>query len=179
MNCDEAFDALTEPQNAAGPALERHLRECPRCRQMRELFTPALALFAAADALPPSDGQGSARPATAPLFLSPEAVAVAEAAAAALSHPRTAVAHSVPRRRAGAFWRAAAALALAVVCLAPLAVPSFPAANAPAASECVWRSSDARVSSRRQESNRGTRSRSEQIVLTCVACHLHGGGFSN
>lgn len=46
MNCDQAFDAMTDPTGSAAGALREHLSCCPRCRQMRETLAPALEAFA-------------------------------------------------------------------------------------------------------------------------------------
>ncbi|MGH7199198.1 MAG: hypothetical protein ACREJB_01245, partial [Planctomycetaceae bacterium] len=80
MNCDDAFDALTDPARRRDPALAWHLDLCPRCRQMRDVLEPALELFGPAEE-PASSGPSafSAEP-----FLSPEAVQIAERAAARL-----------------------------------------------------------------------------------------------
>lgn len=45
MNCDEAFDRLTDPAGANDDLLQTHLAECPRCRDMAELLRPALDLI--------------------------------------------------------------------------------------------------------------------------------------
>ncbi len=44
MNCDQAFELLTDPDNqaAAGWELDQHLASCPRCRSMSETLMPAL-----------------------------------------------------------------------------------------------------------------------------------------
>lgn len=47
MNCDQAFDAMTDAFDAESAELQAHLAGCPRCREMRETLSPALdALFA-------------------------------------------------------------------------------------------------------------------------------------
>lgn len=45
MNCDQAFDALTDTKLRDSDALIEHLDTCPRCRDMSELLDPALDLF--------------------------------------------------------------------------------------------------------------------------------------
>lgn len=54
MNCDEAFDRLTEASGASDDSLQTHLAECPRCRDMAELLRPALDLIQSPD----GDGPG-------------------------------------------------------------------------------------------------------------------------
>ncbi len=92
MNCDDAFDALTDPTGADAAELAEHLAKCPRCRELKQVLEPALSLLS---------GNRPAEPAMAPLrspdgpvsdaavpqkaFLSVEAIGVAEAAAARLA----------------------------------------------------------------------------------------------
>ena len=42
MNCDTAFDLMTDAETTRSSALARHLEGCPRCRQMQETLSPAL-----------------------------------------------------------------------------------------------------------------------------------------
>jgi hypothetical protein len=45
MNCDQAFDALTDQSQRDSDALILHLDSCPRCRDMADMLDPALDLF--------------------------------------------------------------------------------------------------------------------------------------
>ena len=47
MNCDDVFDALTDPSlsESRTAQLEAHLAGCPRCRQLREVIEPARSLL--------------------------------------------------------------------------------------------------------------------------------------
>ena len=45
MNCDQAFDCLTDSHRRHSAELERHLAGCPRCQQMHDTLEPALDLF--------------------------------------------------------------------------------------------------------------------------------------
>lgn len=45
MNCDQAFDCLTDPQRRETPELLRHLSGCRRCRALQDALEPALDLF--------------------------------------------------------------------------------------------------------------------------------------
>lgn len=45
MNCDQAFNALTDVSRRDHADLCEHLDRCPRCRDMAELLDPALNLF--------------------------------------------------------------------------------------------------------------------------------------
>lgn len=42
MNCDTAFDLMTDPHGGKSNSLREHLAHCPRCRQMQETLAPAL-----------------------------------------------------------------------------------------------------------------------------------------
>lgn len=45
MNCDQAFDALTDNNLRGSNELIQHLDGCPRCRDMADMLDPALDLF--------------------------------------------------------------------------------------------------------------------------------------
>ncbi|MHC4876587.1 MAG: hypothetical protein ACYTGL_08815 [Planctomycetota bacterium] len=45
MNCDHAFECLTDPARRESQALAIHLESCPRCRDMADTLSPALDLF--------------------------------------------------------------------------------------------------------------------------------------
>ena len=45
MNCDHAFECLTDPARRESQALASHLATCPRCRDMADALSPALDLF--------------------------------------------------------------------------------------------------------------------------------------
>ncbi len=45
MNCDQAFDALTDNNLRGSNELIQHLDSCPRCRDMADMLDPALDLF--------------------------------------------------------------------------------------------------------------------------------------
>lgn len=42
MNCDTAFDLITDRHGRQSAVLQEHLETCPRCRQMLETLAPAL-----------------------------------------------------------------------------------------------------------------------------------------
>lgn len=42
MNCNLAFDLMTDSEGRQSRALQAHLDNCPRCRQMQETLAPAL-----------------------------------------------------------------------------------------------------------------------------------------
>jgi hypothetical protein len=46
MNCDTAFNLMTDADGSRSLALARHLDDCPRCRQMQATLAPALNFVA-------------------------------------------------------------------------------------------------------------------------------------
>ena len=87
MICDEAFEQLTDPALANRDELEQHLQQCPRCRDMAEVLSPALRYFPQRepDAFSHEPAVWTTSDAHAGPFLSTEAVHVAEAAATQLA----------------------------------------------------------------------------------------------
>jgi hypothetical protein len=157
MNCDEAFDALTDPRRPDDRELQRHLELCPRCRQMQSVLEPALALFDD----PADDSTWTVE--SAP-FLSADAVRLAERRAVEL------------RRQAGAgrFTRtgivavvagAAALFLLSLLTAFGIGVPGDASRNSSpnGAATCLWVA--------RNDADQQTTS-SRVVVLSCVACHL-------
>lgn len=180
MNCDQAFEHLTDPELADGAALHRHLAGCPRCRDMQATLAPALALFAKDPAAPGSmpeprpTGPSALDVASVPCdelnpptpkFLTTEAVEIAEFAAQRLSTRRT------PPRDQG--WRVVVRYAAVfligcgvVFTIAGGRLGGGTPAAAPVRelAECT-----------REEAARNDlalRLPSRQVVQSCVACHL-------
>lgn len=117
MNCDEAFDRMTDPLRNRSAELQWHLDLCPRCRQMRDVLAPALDLL-----MPEDDGTGDATTFAAyetPMqsgrepFLSPETLAVAERAAETFARRNASpVVRPSPRR---GWWKYAVIVSIALV----------------------------------------------------------------
>lgn len=134
MNCDQAFDCLTDPHRRDTPELARHLAGCPRCRAMKDALEPALELF---DELVTEPDLGAlAR--SAGSALSTDSLQLAEHTAARLAEqPR-------PGRRPAAAWRsglryAAVAVLGAGIALAVQATVDDPAASGPGhLPRCLW-----------------------------------------
>ena len=101
MNCDQAFDYLTDSARRHSPQLEEHLARCVRCRQMQDTLEPALDLF---DELVPEPDLSNR---TTTQTLAPESVRVAEQAASRLL---AAGAQPPARRRTPVLRYAAAAM---------------------------------------------------------------------
>ncbi|MEX2286945.1 MAG: hypothetical protein WD648_07645 [Planctomycetaceae bacterium] len=179
MNCDEAFNALTDATTDHGDELERHLRMCPRCRQMREVLSPALSLFLPTDSRDDADcfehEPCDAANAVRKQFLSVEAVQIAKEAALALSSR----VHSSPeRRRRTVKWAAVQATVAAVAVMVSFAVFSMPTGHEPASTRqaaaipgapsgyCAWKERS-RTDHSKQDA--------QMIVASCMTCHPNGG----
>jgi hypothetical protein len=187
MNCDEAFDALTNPAERESSSLKWHLEFCPRCREMQEVLAPALAMFAVeSDSAEPFADEGSPRlpdlfsdaesnPSQAGRprlrlpapFLTPDAVRLAEETARSL-HPARSVFRSAWFRciAAGA---ACLLLSLGLLLATGSSQPASPAHSEPImlADRCLWteKNSDKNSVPPADPSSRW-------VVLSCVACHL-------
>jgi hypothetical protein len=192
MNCDEAFDCLTDPARRDGDELKWHLGLCPRCRQMKDVLSPALDLFAPPDAA--LDGTAASHPSgdatefgalshsvdesgldlehasPRPAALPAESILLAERTAADLSRrsrdPRQL------RRRFGSATRFVAILLLgAVITLSATTWSNrrdrdrTATTGTPSRSDCLWVHHD-------REAKANPSRTSKQVVLSCVDCHL-------
>jgi anti-sigma factor RsiW len=159
MNCDQAFDCLTDPQQRYSVELERHLAGCPRCRNMHETLEPALDLFDEIIAEP-----GASTPLAAGPVLSTESVRLAEQTAAQLSAARPTARRA--ERSWWFVWRYAAVFLFggAIVLGIGAVQGKLSGPESPRGATCTWR-------------NRAAMSVSEAgnpqaVTLSCVACHL-------
>lgn len=181
MNCDQAFDAITNPARTAATELDDHLIRCPRCRQLREVLAPALDLLCdesdAGDSatLPPtepslhdrySDGRTSSA--------SPDAVRLAEAAAERLAGRAYAAARpSADGARfplTGVYARAAALVvfgAVAGYCIGP-----WPRDADVRGLQALPPAGQSREQCSRHELSRDRRVDARSVVASCVACHF-------
>ena len=107
MNCDQVFQHLTSihPESANGK-IGRHLAECPSCRQLADLFRPAVHLLVAD---PSGDDRAEAPESWHKVW---DAVAVAEQAAAQLQDVRGA---TTARGRSWSVARGAVLLAVGIL----------------------------------------------------------------
>jgi hypothetical protein len=171
ITCDEAFEALTDSRANEQPELVRHLATCARCRELREVLAPALALFAGeapVEAACPAErtagaDRGSSILSPASALLSPAAVLAADQAARRLS-----ARHRRPSVSPGALFRMAAVFLVGVATAFGVASiggddPRRPQTAAPAAGACLWTSAGRPASQP---------TRAEDVILSCVACHL-------
>src|SRR5262245_16048530 len=165
MNCDTAFDLLTDAEGSRSLALARHLDDCPRCRQMRETLAPALEFLAADEApAPGKEFSGvfeAGRSGTRPPVVTVQPPAVARQAAADL------MSRAMSSR---ARWRllAARGLRYAAVFAAGLFLASalFELRERPAPGGKICR----RGELRRDDAHR-TPAEIRTLILSCAACH--------
>jgi hypothetical protein len=167
MNCDEAFDRMTSPSAPDDAAMRRHLSGCPRCRDMQETLSPAIE-WLSAGAEPRSDAPG--RPVQRAVFLTEEAVQVAEQAARRLE-TRDAPA----QRRGGSRRNVGTRLVLAGMAALLFFAVAIPSSNPTRSrgpstglssppSVCLWK----------MPADDGSRTppTAEQLIASCTACHL-------
>ncbi|GAB4152526.1 MAG: hypothetical protein Tsb009_28490 [Planctomycetaceae bacterium] len=181
MNCDQAFDAMTNATGSENAELQYHLEGCPRCREMREVLAPALDLFASSGShtADPDWSTSGATSFSQPMFLSKDAIRIANEAAKDCAMESYAPPRHValpkersPRRQTGLRY-------LVGLCLIAVSVglgawgwaSSKNAATQPTAfqaGECLWTARQSAEAKPAQDAE----SNSQQIVLSCVACHL-------
>jgi hypothetical protein len=179
MNCDEAFEALTDVERCNSRDLRWHLDMCPRCRQMREVLSPALDLLRGSDAKAADVGQSEdtrtdLSSASETRLLTPEVVRLAEQTARELA-AATPVRTTKPRRLHLAGWKIAVALVGSLVVALSLLTwdePDDRAVNSPptvtpASAGCTWLDAIENAERRRQ-----TSSNARILALSCVACHV-------
>jgi len=167
MNCDTAFELITDSTGSRSEALAQHLDHCPRCRQMQETLAPALGFLAPAGwnaAAPEPDDEREAA-ATRQPFVTLEALAVARDVARALAartEPRHGRLKSVTSRILPYAAICAGGILLGLVLVEQWERPS--SSGAPPEKACT-----------RHEAARDDTSRSgaeiRRLAVSCAACH--------
>jgi hypothetical protein len=155
MNCDHAFDLMTDPVLDDCAQLHAHLEACPRCRQMYETLSPALGLFGSS---------GTAREnASADALTAVGSVEIAERVAVRLAREPQLI-RTAPSRVHRPLQALACLLAGGLVLIAAIGL-SVPHSAAPAApsvnGQCTWLHREVVPANQRAEA----------VVLSCVACH--------
>ena len=175
MTCDDAFEALTGPREFSAGDLEQHLAGCARCREMSDVLSPALALFAGEAPTEPAmiSGHGatgaSARMGSAGReLLSPAAVRAADHAARELGCRSQ---RQRSRTLLSGALRLAAVFLLGVATAFGIAGLRSEGNTAATESEsdgtCLWAATDTRSADTLD---------AEHVILSCVACHLPATG---
>jgi len=166
MNCDTAFDLMTDAEGSQSVALTRHLDECPRCRQMQATLSPALDFLVetrpAEDAHErgpshsPSESAGRRQP-----IVTAEALHIAQQTAIAL-RARTETPRVRLQRVAGRTLQYSAVFAAGL--LAALMLFEIGRGTAPDDRECT-RYAAAMKNPRR------TSVEAQALQLSCARCH--------
>jgi hypothetical protein len=152
MNCDQAFDCLTDPQRRAAPELARHLDACPRCRQMAETLSPAIEMLSGP--VPPW------------MMAEPTTRTAAPTALSTVVAQKTA--RQLGRRRISRHWTwsayALSAACGAAVALMAIAVVPKTTSTATAQPVCTWKDPSSVKSQDAQA-----------VALSCIVCHFDRG----
>jgi hypothetical protein len=170
MNCDLAFELMTDAHGFESRALHEHLGQCPRCRQMQGTLAPALEWLAdrvSADepALSPQGRAEVESPTRATAAATAESVDVALSAAESLSE-RTMPSRERIRRKVAVAIRYASACALGACLAIWVMIPRTPAPG-DVRGVAVCRRDEARGSSATSR----PAAEIESLVASCVACH--------
>lgn len=153
MNCDQAFDCLTDPGRRHSPQLEEHLAHCERCRQMQDTLEPALELFD--ELVPEPDLSRGSRATTT---IAPESVRIAEQASARLRASGT----QSPIERRGTVVRYAAAAMVGALLMGLTGAMNNAVAPVESTSACLYQS---------RTIDRQTYPTSTAVVRRCTDCH--------
>jgi hypothetical protein len=181
MNCDDVFDALTDPALSQTAQLEAHLAHCPRCRELQQVLEPARSLLCGElpeERVPGVDARDEIGPVPWHTSLpSVEAVGLAESIAAQLSSSKGG--KSVLSRRPFANRRVfvAALRSAALVLFGALAVYCIGSRDRDSDSHslpAVVPLGPANVCTRMDLQRKGRASQdARRVILSCVGCHLN------
>jgi len=166
MNCDTAFDLMTDAEGSRSAALARHLDDCPRCRQMQATLAPALDFLVETH---PADGArepGVPHSATASAgrrqpIVTAEALRIAQQTAIAL-RTRTESPRDRMQRLAGRTLQYSAVFAAGL--LVALMLFEIRHETGPAERECTRYAAAMRNPQR-------TSTEIEALQLSCARCH--------
>ena len=166
MNCDTAFDLMTDANGSRSGALARHFTTCPRCQQMQETLAPALEFLTADQTWPevPTESDDGPTPEAAGRqpIITLDSLKIAHQAAS-----RLAAQSELPRagcqRLAGQLTRYAAVFAAGLL-LALAFVPDRETEKPIPAGQCT-RQEAAGASSRRSADT------IQALAQSCTVCH--------
>ncbi len=168
MNCDLAFELMTDAEGCQSTALARHFDHCPRCRHMQETLAPALDLLgpnslgrSESDLSFPIDEMTSASLRSGQPFVTIEAVRIAQQIATELTM-QTGTPRDRLRRGAGKILGYAAVFAAGLLLATLLFERRAPTASP--GDECQ------RGGASREGWERTT-GEIRALALSCVACH--------
>ena len=172
MNCDTAFDLMTDANGSRSSALAQHFETCSRCRQMQDTLAPALEFltqdepsqdFSAGSGDSPSSEAGGRQP-----FVTVDSLRIAQQAAG-----RLAAQADLPRAKrqhlAGQLTRYAAVFAAGLL-LALALVPERDRGKIQAG--CTRREAAAASSGRSADTI-------QILALSCAVCHTAASAPAN
>jgi cytochrome c553 len=176
MNCDIAFELMTEPHGGRSLALREHLEQCPRCRQMQETLAPALEWLADVAQLPSSEFRSDstvgslATASTIPALEMADAVAIAQQSSERLSIRCVAPREKVRR------WISTAVRSAALVAIGGFLALTVLSGGNPGDRSTERRAGDSGLRCRRHDlaaDRAESRSPAEirSLIATCAACH--------
>jgi hypothetical protein len=163
MNCDTAFDLMTDPHGSRSGALAEHFAACPRCRRMQDALSPALDFLAESGSIAdvengdPPWSCGSREP-----FVTTESVQIALQAAAGLGRV-TEVSSRRMATRTKTFAKYVAAFAAGLL-LAIVAFAQRDRSVPPADTTCTRRAAA------RDDMSR-TPAEIQMLARSCAVCH--------
>jgi len=165
MNCDTAFDLMTDFHGSRSGALAQHFETCTRCRQMQETLAPALEFLAQDESSPDHtaalDVSVSHEDSRKPL-ITVEAVRIAQQAAS-----RLVAQAELPRvyrqRLAGRALRYVAVFAAGLL-VALILIPDRKAEQSIPANHCTRQEAASEASGRSADAI-------QALAQSCAVCH--------
>jgi hypothetical protein len=166
MNCDTAFDLMTDSHGSRSGALAQHFETCPRCRRMQETLAPALEFLTQDESwqghsVPSAGGARAGSVGRQPLAIA-DSVSIAQLAAARLAAqadpPR-----ARQRRLAAQALRYAAVFAAGLL-LAFLLVPDRDAGKTIPSGQCTRNAAAG-------ESRGRSAAAVQALAQSCSICH--------
>lgn len=161
MNCDDAFEYMTDVTRQDAGDLQWHLDMCPRCRRMKETLEPALSLLT----MDPPEMPPSHEP--VPPMSRVDELLGAQANRRRQAEPKSARAHVPYPVHTSGFRRFAAVAVAALTILAGVLLMSSPGQSSGANSVdslgdiCMWKQRDVETEA----------SSPMAVVASCLDCH--------
>ncbi|MDA1016590.1 MAG: hypothetical protein O3A00_19305 [Planctomycetota bacterium] len=164
MNCDDAFEYITDPNRQQATELNWHLDMCPRCRRMKETLEPALSLLTAECSVTTGDANRLQHARIGRLFAGDDVgfesrrLAETTAMARRIRQPTAARSDSSWRRRIAVAIVGSALFACMLLMISPGG--DRDAGISPEIEMCLWQTREAAV----ENSPRA-------VLATCLSCH--------
>ena len=163
MNCDQAFERLTDPAASTDAGLVRHLEQCPRCQAMQQTLSPALDWMTSASRDDFSESTRGWDRSGSPL-LTEESVAIALEISRRQTRQRS---FHAARKGLGIALVAMFGMALGVLVIGnpqkPAHAPVSNSLSTPVTA-CLW--------PRREGEALVPAENAQAVVDSCIACHV-------